>query len=151
MNHVKNTVTLSCSQIINIHTVGVVKLLQCFYVSFRQIHHMDIVTDSSAVRRIVIISKHTDLFELAYSHLSNIRRQIIRDTLRILSDLPALVSAYRIKVTQQDHRPLRICLLDICKNLFKHTLCLAVRIRTLSLGAFLCDRNISRIAVDSRG
>ena len=59
------------------------------------------------------------------------------------------MSTDRIKVTKKHYIPLRICFLDICKNLLQHGFCPSVRIGALSFRAFLCDRNNCRIAIYS--
>ena len=69
----------------------------------------------------------------------------------IFSDQAALMSSHRIEVTEQDHIPLRICLLHIGKDLLQHALCLSVWVCALSLRALLCDRNESRISVNGSG
>ena len=52
-----------------------------------------------------------------------------------------------IEVSEQDHVPLIISLLDVGQDLLEHGLGPAVRIGALSLGALLGDGNKCRISV----
>ena len=49
----------------------------------------------------------------SHSNLCDIRHQIVGNSVGILSDGPALVCSDRIEISQQDHIPLRIRLLNV--------------------------------------
>ena len=113
MDHIQNAVAVSRAQIVNVDVRLILKFLKGLYMAVRQIHHMDIVADAGSVRRIIIVSEYAYLFQLAYRHLGNIGRQVVGDSLRILADHAAFMSAHRVEVAEQDYAPLRIRLLDI--------------------------------------
>ena len=112
-----------------------------------QIHYMDIISDTCSVRCIIVISKYTKAFQLANSNLCDIRHQVIRNTIRIFTDLTALVCTDRVKVTKQDHVPLGICFLDICQDLLQHALCLSIWVCDLTLRAVFRYRYLVRCSV----
>ena len=61
------------------------------------------------------------------------------------------MSSNRVEVAEQDHIPLRICLLHIGKNLLQHALRLSIRVCALSLRALLGDRDERRVSVYGSG
>ena len=64
-----------------------------------QVYNVDVVTDAGSVRSVVVIAKDAKTYQLAHSHLRDIREQIVRDTLRVLSDTAGFMSSDRVKVT----------------------------------------------------
>ena len=115
--------------------------------AFCKVNDMDVISDAGSVRSIVIVAKNTQLFQLANCNLCDVRHQIVRNTVWILTDQTALVSTDRVEITQQNNVPFRICFLDICQNLFQHGFRPAVRVCALSLRALLGDRDHRRISV----
>ena len=81
--------------------------------AFGKIHHMDVVSHTGSVRSIIIVAEHTQFFQLAYSYLGDIGHQVIGDTVGVLSDGTALVSADGVEITQKYNVPFRICFLDV--------------------------------------
>ena len=61
---------------------------------------MDIIAAAGAVRCRVIVTENREMIASADSNLRDIRHQIVRNTLRILTDASALVCAYRIKIVE---------------------------------------------------
>ena len=116
----------------------------------RQIHNMDIIPHPGSVRRIIIIAEYTQFFQLTYRHLRNIRHQVIRYSVGILTYGTALMRPNGIKVAQQDYIPLRIRFLNVHQNLFQHRFGPAIRVRTLSFRALLRNRNDCGISVYCR-
>ena len=57
----------------------------------------------------VVIAEDTDASQLADGNLCDIRKQVVRDALRILADQAALVRSDRVEVAEQDNIPFRIC------------------------------------------
>ena len=115
--------------------------------AFCKVNDMNVVSDAGSVRSVVIVTKNTQLFQLADCNLCDVRHQIVRNTIGIFTDQTALVSTDRVEITQQNNVPFRICFLDICQNLFQHGFCPTVGVCALSLRAFLGDRDHRRIAV----
>ena len=112
---------------------------------------MNIVSYTSSIRSIIIISKYTKFLQLTNSYLCDIWHKVIGDTIWILSNCSTLMCANWIKVTKNHNIPFWICFLDIGKHLLQHGFCPAVRVRTLSLWAFFCNRNLCRISIYSCG
>ena len=96
------------------------------------------------------VAENTELCQLSNRHLCDVRHQIVRNTVGIFTDQAALMRTDRVKVTKEYNVPFGICLLNIREDLLKHGFCPAVRICTLSLGAFFGDRNERRITIDCR-
>ena len=115
--------------------------------TFRKVYYVNIISYSSSVRCVVIVSEHAEFFQLSYCNLCYIRHQVIRNTIWIFADCTALMRTDRIEVTKENYIPLRICLLNVCKDLLQHGFCPAIRICTLTLRTLLCDRNDCRVAV----
>ena len=117
--------------------------------AFCKVNHMNVISHASSVRSIIVIAKHAQLFQLSYGNLSDIRHQVVWNTIWIFSDSSALMSSDRVKVTKKNYIPFRICFLNIREDLLKHGLCPAIRIGTLSLWAFFCNRDNCRISIYS--
>ena len=93
-----------------------------------QIHHVNIVTNSGAIGRRVIISPNVEARTLAHRDLRNERHKIIGDTLRIFADEAGGMSAYRIKVAKTANTPLWVGPVQVKENLFYHQLAAAIGI-----------------------
>ena len=78
-----------------------------------EINYMDIVPDAGPIVCVVIIAKYAELLELAHRHLRDVRHQIVGNTIGVLAHRTALMRPDRVKVTKEDHVPLRISLLHI--------------------------------------
>ena len=113
LHNIKNTVAFTGTQVIDAEAGIVLDLLQRLYMAFGKIHHMDIVSHTGSVRSIIIVAEHPQFLQLAHSHLGDIGHQIIGDTVGVLSDGTALVSADGVEITQKYNVPFRICLLDV--------------------------------------
>ena len=78
-----------------------------------QVNNMDVVTDTGAVRGIIIIAKYAEAYQLADCHLGNIWKKIVRDSLRIFTDTSGFMGSDRVKVTEQHNLPVLICCVKI--------------------------------------
>ena len=114
-----------------------------------QIANVDVITNTSTIRSIIVIAEYTQLLSLAYSHLRDIRHQIVWNAIRILTNLTTLMRTDRIEISQQNYIPILICLLHIHQHLLQHRLGLTVWIGTMALRTFLGDRNDGRITINS--
>ncbi len=141
---------MSGSQIVNPDSFFFFEFLQRLHMASCQIHHMDVITHTGSIQSIIVIAEYADAFQLSNGHLCHIRQQIVGDSLGILSDPAGFMCTDGIKVTKQDHIPLRIGLLNIHQYLLQHGLGLSIRIGRRLLWTVLCDRNLQRISVYGR-
>ena len=117
--------------------------------TFGKIYYMDIISHAGSIRSVIVITEYAKLFQLANSNLCDVWHKVVRDTIWVLADGSALVGTDRIKITKQHYVPLRICFLDVCKNLLQHGFGPAIWIGTLSFRTFFCDRDLCRISIYS--
>ena len=149
MKHLKYTVAVAGTKVVNTYLRLIFKLLHRFYMAFCQIYHMDVITHSGAVRCIVIVSKHAELFQLANCHLCNIRNKVIRYSFRIFANDACLMGSDRIKITKQHYIPFRVRHMQVCQNLLQHAFRLSIRIRNLTFRTILRDWHKGRISINS--
>ena len=147
VDHIEYAVAFAGSEVVNGNALVVSQFLDGFYMAACQVNNMDVIADTSSVRSIVVITENADALEFSDGNLCDIRKQVVRDALRILSDKAALMRSDRIEVTKQDNIPFRICGVDVGQNLLEHAFCPAVWVGRGSLRALLGDRNLCRIAV----
>src|SRR5271165_345588 len=70
-----------------------------------QIRDMDIVSDTGAIRCVVIAAKNVEAFAPSNRNLGNERNEIVRNALGIFADQAALMGADRIEVTKNPDGP----------------------------------------------
>ena len=131
LNDVKDAVSFACSQIVNTESGIIFQFLNCFYMPLCKVNNMNVISHSGSIRCIIIITKYSKLFQLTNCNLCDIWHQVVRNTIRILTDKATLMSTNRIEVTKKYYIPFWICFLDICKNLFQHGFGPAIRIGAL--------------------
>src|ERR1700735_5441477 len=73
----------------------------------RQVHHMDVVTDATAVGRLPVPAIYLQALESPHRYLKHVRQNVARGALRILAQQAACVGADRIEVAQRHDRKLR--------------------------------------------
>ena len=115
-----------------------------------KVNYVDVVAYTSTVVCVVVVTENTELGTLAHSCLCDVRHKVVRNTIRVLADSTALVCTDWVEVTQENDVPLVVGLLYVHENLLEHRLCLAVRVSAVALWTLLCDRNDSRVAINSR-
>ena len=109
MNNVENAVSAAGSQVVDQYAaLFAFHLLKRLYVAIRQIHNVNIIPDTRSIRGIVIISEDTERFQLADCNLGDIWKQIVRNSLRVLTDSSRFMSSDRIEIAQKHDIPLRI-------------------------------------------
>ena len=109
IDDIKNTVADTGSQIIDPDTALLFgQLVQCLYMAVCQVYHVNVITDTGSVRSVIVIAEYAQAYQLANCHLCNVRKQVVRDTLRILTDTAGLMSSDRVKVAKQHYLPFRI-------------------------------------------
>jgi len=74
-------------------------------VSLCQIHHMQIVTDSSAVRRRIVLSKNLECFTASSRHLGDVWEQVVGDAQGIFADVTTGVSTHWIEISEAGNAP----------------------------------------------
>ena len=84
--------------------------------ALRQIHDVNVVTQSRSVRRVEMVAEDRQRLPLTRGHLRNERHQVVRNAVRLLADQAARVRAHGIEVPQPDQSP-RVSVL-----LFRHRL-----------------------------
>ena len=147
MEHIQHTVTNARTQVVDADPLPVFQLFNSLHMAFCQVHHMDVVAHSGPIRRVIIIAKYIEMFQLAHCHLGNIRNQVVGDPLWILADQAALMGSDGIKVAQKDHIPLIIRGMQVSEDLLQHSFGASVRIGDLPLRAVLGNGNLGRIPV----
>ena len=108
MQYLQHAVSVTGTKIVNADLRRSFKLLDCLYMASCQIYYMDVIAHTGTVRRIIIVAEHAKLLKLAHSYLSDVRKQIVRNALRILADESGLVRTNRIEITKQYDIPLRV-------------------------------------------
>mmetsp|Transcript_16370 Transcript_16370/g.35376 ORF Transcript_16370/g.35376 Transcript_16370/m.35376 type:complete len:280 (+) Transcript_16370:293-1132(+) len=74
--------------------------------SICQVHYMQIVSNSSSVRSVVVISKHHHVRPATNSHLCNEWHQIVWDTTWVLSHFARRMGTRRIEIPQNGNAPI---------------------------------------------
>ena len=62
---------------------------------------MNIISYAGAIGGRIVVSEYVYAFKLAYGNLCYVRKEVVRDSFRILAHFSALVCADWIKVTQK--------------------------------------------------
>ena len=112
-----------------------------------QVYYVNIVTYTCSIRGIIVISEDTDTFQFSDGNLCHIRKQVVRDSLRILSDTSTFMCSYRVEIAKKNNIHIWIGLLYIRHYLLQHGLSLSIRVGRVLLRAFLTDRNLQRITI----
>ena len=71
----------------------------------REIHHVDVVPDAGAIRRLIVIPENPEMVKLPDRDLGDVRHQVVRDAVRVLADKSALMGAYRVEIAEHAERP----------------------------------------------
>ena len=111
VDHIEYAVAFAGSEVVNGNALVVSQFLDGFYMAACQVNNMDVIADTSSVRSIVVITENADALEFSDGNLCDIRKQVVRDALRILSDKAALMRSDRVEVAKQDNIPFRISFL----------------------------------------
>ena len=111
-----------------------------------QVNHIDIIANTRAVRGVVIITEDFQFRTQAGSSLRNKRQQVLRHTVRQLTDICRGVRTYRVEIAQDSSVQIAVCVRRIVDNLLVNLLCITVRRerfldrRRLINGQVLCVR-----------
>ena len=93
-----------------------------------QIHYMDVVPNTRAVRGRVVVAEDIETLAAAHGHLANVWHEVVGAPLGILADQTAFMGADRVEISQKGDPPIRIGDINVLKNLFDHELGVAIRI-----------------------
>ena len=94
VDHIEYAVAFAGSEVVNGNALVVSQFLDGFYMAACQVNNMDVIADTSSVRSIVVITENADALEFSDGNLCDIRKQVVRDALRILSDLKCIGLLY---------------------------------------------------------
>ena len=109
--------------------------------STRKVYNIDEVTDAITVAGIVVIAEYAKLLAHANGGLSQIRDEILGNSVRQFADFGARMSSNRIEVTKYDALERRSGVDYISYNLLRNLLCVAVRRSGLLDGERLRSRD----------
>ena len=114
--------------------------------SVGKINNVNVITHTRTVGSIVIVSENREALKLTAGNLGNIRKKIVRNSLRIFADQAALMRTDRIEITQYGYAPLRIGNADICENTLDNQFRFSVRVCS-GKREILTDRHTFGLAV----
>ncbi len=89
---------------------------------------MDIIADTCAIRRIIIIAPDVELLATARRNLRDDWHQIVWDTLWIFPNQTAFMCADWIEIAQDRNFPAVIAVIEIAQHIFDDELRAAIRI-----------------------
>ena len=96
--------------------------------SERKINNMNIVAHTGAVIGRIIIAEYRKLFLLACADIYYDRHEVVRDPVRILAYLAALIRADRIEVAEQRRAEFLVRIAYRAQHILDRELCLTVGI-----------------------
>ena len=115
--------------------------------SFRKVHHVNIVAHARAVPCRIIVAENVQPFQLAHGHLSDVRNEVVRDSVRIFPDKSRRMRADRVEVSQKRDVEACVRLIQILQNVLYHQFGLPVRV-CAGQRKILGDRHRRRVAVN---
>ena len=151
MDDIQHAVTLAGAQIADEEAAAGLQLADGAHMAPGQIHNMDVVTHTGAVRGGVVVAKDVHLFQLAHSHLGNVGHQVIGDAVGVLADQAALVGADGVEVAQQRHIQAGVSLADVLQDALGEGLGGAVGVGGSTHREVLGDGHTGGVAVDGGG
>ena len=104
LDDLKYRVSVTGAQVVGEHA-GALDLVDDGDVALGQIDNVDVVAHTGSVGRVIVVTEHLNLLELAECNLGDVGGQVCRDALRILADQAGLVGADRVEVVQDDDGP----------------------------------------------
>ena len=108
LDHVQDTTALAGTQVDGMPTRMVLRKFQGSQVAVYQVHNVDVVADTGAIRGVVVIPKYAEVGALAMGNLSDIGHEVVGDAVGALANKTAGVGPYRVEVAQADEVPLVI-------------------------------------------
>ena len=105
VHYLENTDALPASKIVGVEAGLSHAVPERRRVPLGEVHHVDVVPDAGAVRRLIVVPENPQMVKLTYSYLGDVGHQVVRYAIRVLADKPALVGAYRVEVAEHAERP----------------------------------------------
>ena len=121
-----------------------------FDVCLGKIHNIDIIADTGAIRRVIVIAEHFEFRTNTGCCLSDIRQQVLRDAVGQFADKGRRVRAYRIEIAQDNSVQLFIRMDGVMDDLFVDLLGIAIRRERFLDRRGLIDRQMGsvRLTID---
>ena len=151
VDHIQHAVALASAQIADEEAAAGLQLADGAHMAPSQIHNVDVVTHTGAVRGGVVVAKDVHLFQLAHSHLGNVGHQVVGDAVGVLADQAALVGTDGVEVAQQRHIQAGVSLADVLQNALGEGLGGAVGVGGSTHGEVLGDGHAGGVAIDGCG
>ena len=98
--------------------------------SLGQVHHVDVVPDSGAVRGVVVVAEYGQVGSTTHGHLRHVGHEIVRGSVGVLADHSARVGADGVEVPEHRDAPvvgllgdrLGLTRLEVAQDLLDHEL-----------------------------
>jgi hypothetical protein len=87
-------------------------------VTRRQIHDVNVISDTRPVGRVVVITPHIQPISTSDCDLRNKGDKVVGDACGIFADQATLMGASRIEIAENSYPPLRIARKLITKHIF---------------------------------
>lgn len=151
LNDLENAVTMAAAEVDRdpsrvAHHIG-----NRLRMTIGQVHDVDEVSHAGAVGRWIVVPEDTKTRQRAMSNASDIRKQIVRNAVRILADEAGRMRADRIEVAQADGAEVGPGAADVGKNLLDVKLGAAVGVGRFARRAVLREGQALGRAVHGRG
>ena len=150
LDDLKYRVSVTGTQVVGEHA-GALDLVDDGDVALGQIDNVDVVAHAGSVGRVIVVTEHLNLLELAECNLGDVGGQVCRNALRILADQAGLVGADRVEVAQDDDGPGVVGDVHVAQDLLLEELGRAVRVRGAADLALLSQRQLLGRAIDGGG
>src|SRR5699024_9830176 len=105
LNYIQYAVTLTGAQVVSYYARTFRQFIERFEVANSQIHYVDIIAYAGAVVSRVIVTKDRQFLQLSDGYLGDIRHQVIRDIVGILTNAPAFMGTDRVEIAEQRYIP----------------------------------------------
>ena len=105
-----------------------------------EVNDVDIVADACAVVSGIVVSENMKFFELTDSCLAYVRKEVVRDTLGVLTDKSRLVCSDGVEITEDRNALKLTCVADVLEHSFDNKLGLAIGVCSGKREIF-ADRN----------
>ena len=74
---------MTSTDVVDSNTLVFNDSLQCCYVSTSKVNYVDVVANTCTIVSIIIITEYTEFSTLTYGSLSDVRHQVVRNTIRV--------------------------------------------------------------------
>ena len=117
-------------------------------VTFRKVHHVDVITDAGAIAGGPVAPEHLQLFAPPHGDLTDKREEVVWCAQRVFTNFTAGMGAHRVEVAQTGNAPLiRSACGKVVQHLFNRCFGVAVGVDRLNRRC-LWDRHALGISVE---